>query len=1141
MRPVLLLLLSVCPSSSAFSQTGDTLVVQTFTYGSPQDAWFQFPPDTASYEKVLLYYKLKCNPNQSPACGEWDYLTYTYLYDHTGNYDSTLLSHPSFMVDGASPDSFAYTSDYLYDYSTHWEYNIVYTDTLSWNSGIIGTGQVGSVYPFNAGGGGYQRVQMLWRATELAAAGITAGDLTGMAFDLITPGSQMYGLRIGMKHTVRDSVPDRFEDGFLTVYEHATSFPTNGWQSLPFATPFSWDGTSNILVEVCFDSDMNQSYWVHSDSYPWATMIETDEWDNYLDFDNLDRVDMDPAIFSGIDSFVTIAFWQYGDPAFQPQDQMSLEAVDNTGQRQVNVHLPWSNGRVYWDCGNDGSGYDRIDKAANASDYEGTWNHWAFTKDVASGRMEIFLNGKLWHSGTGKTKTIGDVSKLVLGAAANGGYNYDGYMDELCIWNTVLDSATIRQWMMKNYSTQHPYFSNLVAHFNGEITWANGMLALRDVKNAHHGLMFGIPQVKTIKGCEQYREIRKRNERPQVRFEQGTFLSYLDSVMVIDSVPKPTRQVILFGDSLNPTTGTDTLYVFEAGCNYLYDASGNVIDSVCHHDSTLYKTLNYYYGDPFEVIDRYEIFRYITPYGIGLNLGTQGDGEGFTWIFDVSDFEPLLHDSVHLSAGNWQELLDMKFLFIEGTPPREVKDIRNVYSGGHGYNAAIETNFLTPKKFYIPHNVASARLRINNTGHGFGGNLNCSEFCPRDNNVFINGSLAFLEYLWRDDCDLNPVFPQGGTWIYDRANWCPGAEVNPSIFELTPHIVPGDSITIDYNMQAGYVWNGQGSSPYYQVESQLVTYGVNSFNLDARVEDIIAPNRYEGFKRWNPRCHNPVIRIRNTGTQDLTSLHIEYGPVGGNISSYDWTGNLKFMEETIVSLPSADWGAWSPPNRFQVTVSAPNGGQDEYAQNNSMSVPFVSTPEYPNHFYIQFQTNNAGYENSYKLFDASGAVVYQRTAMNNNTTYRDTLLLGTGCYRLEIYDSDEDGISFFANSDGSGSIRLREVGGGIFKTFQADFGSLIAQSFTVGYKVGLWEPEPVELFSAYPNPTTGRVHVEYQFPESANAELIVLDAFGREVVREFTRSSQGTLDIDLGLHARGLYYVMLRRDAATQVLKVIRL
>ncbi len=36
------------------------------------------------------------------------------------------------------------------------------------------------------------------------------------------------------------------------------------------------------------------------------------------------------------------------------------------------------------------------------------------------------------------------------------------------------------------------------------------------------------------------------------------------------------------------------------------------------------------------------------------------------------------------------------------------------------------------------------------------------------------------------ECADNALFPQGGTWIYDRAGWCPGAPVDTRDMELTP-------------------------------------------------------------------------------------------------------------------------------------------------------------------------------------------------------------------------------------------------------------------------------------------------------------------------------------------------------------------
>ena len=86
-----------------------------------------------------------------------------------------------------------------------------------------------------------------------------------------------------------------------------------------------------------------------------------------------------------------VSFWSKGNEAVLPNNNSVFYAEDTANNRQLNVHLPWSNSRVFWDCGNDGTGYDRIDKATISVEYEGIWNHWAFTKNTTTGSMKIYL------------------------------------------------------------------------------------------------------------------------------------------------------------------------------------------------------------------------------------------------------------------------------------------------------------------------------------------------------------------------------------------------------------------------------------------------------------------------------------------------------------------------------------------------------------------------------------------------------------------------------------------------------------------------------------------------------------------------------------------------------------------------------
>jgi hypothetical protein len=55
-------------------------------------------------------------------------------------------------------------------------------------------------------------------------------------------------------------------------------------------------------------------------------------------------------------------------------------------------------------------------------------------------------------------------------------------------------------------------------------------------------------------------------------------------------------------------------------------------------NQTLLNDTIMYFKPPFEVVNEVEIGRYITPYGIGFDLGPNG----FTWIYDVTDYQKYL-------------------------------------------------------------------------------------------------------------------------------------------------------------------------------------------------------------------------------------------------------------------------------------------------------------------------------------------------------------------------------------------------------------------------------------------------------------------------------------------------------------------
>ena len=97
----------------------------------------------------------------------------------------------------------------------------------------------------------------LYRASELHAMGLQAGLITELGFFVTaingTSTYHNYSLSIGC--TQYRSLPSTiFPIGFTNVFPAQNINISTGWNMLPFSTPYIWDGSSNIMVEICFDN-----------------------------------------------------------------------------------------------------------------------------------------------------------------------------------------------------------------------------------------------------------------------------------------------------------------------------------------------------------------------------------------------------------------------------------------------------------------------------------------------------------------------------------------------------------------------------------------------------------------------------------------------------------------------------------------------------------------------------------------------------------------------------------------------------------------------------------------------------------------------------------------------------------------------
>ena len=1171
----------------------------TISLGNPRDTIGYFPDNpNLTFEKIIMCYNMRCKDNvvntsggtTRYGCGAYDYSCQTYIHDST-RVDSILNFTPDHIISNFSGNIYNYSSTPVYNYYhylfNYFQYNTVIDSVINEDTISIGGGSIDSNIVVNsnelAG-----KSQFLYLADELNLFSLNDTIINGLSIYVNSSNAQTVNfLKIKLKLT-NDTILNPSNphiNGFTEVY-HSNTILNYGTNRLQFYNPFAWDSASNIIIEFSFTDSLNTSNTlIVGDTVSDNIGLHSNDA-SYIQVIGNENIDIASSSLSAITDEITISFWANGDENILPVNTSLFEALDSNGARTVNLHFPWSNGRVYWDCGNNSTTYDRIDKAANTNEYTGSWSHWTFTKNTNTGSMKIYRNGILWHSGTANTLPINIHSFKLMSNGDNSNF-WSGKLKEFRIFNKELSISTIQNWMHQRLDSNHPDYSNLIAYYpfnEGAGNYANDYSSYLLQANFNGNVKWH------TNGEEIPTFFNPTSFRPKISFFQGAYIdtiindtiiiSSIDSSIAIPNTITLRHIVPNYGTVINDSIGVlylDSILGWESiSYIYTYDENGlNTVTMPANIDSTInISELTYYTRYPMA----FQIMSFVTPFGGWLDFGENGK----TWHFDVTDFSPILKGEKRITmsgGGQWQEDVDIKFLFIVGTPPRDVLNMQQIWRPqSKGYSTIMADRSFEPRNYRLLSNAQSYKLRTVITGHGQQG-----EFIPQTHYINVDGGAINDSWQVWTQCADNPIYPQGGTWTYDRAGWCPGQASDLRELDITSVVTPGQSHSFDYGVNSA-----SGSSNYW-VSSQLVSYGDINHTLDASVSEILSPTNHPTQIRKNPMCSKPKIIIQNTGSTILTSLKIEYWCNNSTIKEvYQWNGNLNFLEKEEVILPvsSTLWdnisysGAEvqgdvtffennSEFNNFHVEISNPNGAIDGYSFNNKISSSFTPPPIYPNIFTFWYTTNSGsdyaipnpvpgGFplyipvsQTSWKIKDVHGNALYRGDSLYTNTPYKDTIALNDGCYSLEVIDSGENGLDYWHQPDqGSGMMRFRRTETYIdtittppsyytwIKTFEMDFGKSIHHEFITSSTALNISEETTESILIYPNPTSDNIIIQANLKGAK--KIMLQDYLGRTIYSNKVLNDKFIEQINLSKYSNGMYLLKIISDDKEHIRKVIK-
>ena len=525
----------------------------------------------------------------------------------------------------------------------------------------------------------------------------------------------------------------------------------------------------------------------------------------------------------------------------------------------------------------------------------------------------------------------------------------------------------------------------------------------------------------------------------------------------------------------------------------------------------------------------FEIAKMLTPYGGAFNKDWQ-----FEWEVDVTDFSLLLRDSVEIEYNHsgyepnhdrgWAVTVD--FQIIRGQPVAKPVTIRQIYQADFAYGDSTKPieSLLKPVVF-VPEKTADfAVLRILQTGHGMDTGTGCGEFCSKYREVHFDGKLVDRREVWKE-CASNPLYPQAGTWIFDRANWCPGDLLVPDRYVLD--VEPSQKHTVDLNMENYQLEN---ATAVEAISAYLVEYEKIASTNDVTLEEIVVPSSKGMHARRNPACANPVIIIRNSGSAALREVTIKYGISKAN-HQYVWRGELAFNQTQEIQLPAMNQDPQENTGTFVVDLLKPNKRNDQYHADNQLTSAFVPAPQYPRKIVVQVLTNEEPRDNTWFIRDASGQLVFENKpdATQKGFVFRDTVQLKAGCYEFVLRDTAGNGLEFWYNvKGGRGLAKLLDVNGRMIQNFESDFGNEIYHSFIVSpdttFTAGTVDEPAIGLFPTF---TKGKTTLDYFSNDVRDVTVKIVTDEGNHVVEEhkYLSLKEGIFHYDLSYRAPQRYYL----------------
>lgn len=283
----------------------------------------------------------------------------------------------------------------------------------------------------------------------------------------------------------------------------------------------------------------------------------------------------------------------------------------------------------------------------------------------------------------------------------------------------------------------------------------------------------------------------------------------------------------------------------------------------------------------------------------------------------------------------------------------------------------------------------------------------------------------------------------------------------------------------------------------------------------------------------------PEVVIRNNGNTTLTSVDINYN-VNGTTGTYNWTGNLPFYANEVVTLPAINFTSMAN-NTLTISLSNPNGGAtDENMTNNAFVTnnwAGVSLTYAPGNYTFELKQDNFGSETTWEFRDQSDAVIASGGPYPNNSNaalITQTIpYSGVGCVKFRITDAFGDGICC---GYGNGYFNILNASGQNILT-GSNFGSGTGLDWILGTPAATNDRIDEEV-SIFPSPNNGRFTVNLGETNTGESTVSIMTIEGKVIQSAVVEGH--TFEANITNQAAGMYMVRVETSNGVAIKKVTK-